>query len=313
MRLIVGTHTGLYLITLDLEKDNALIQVLNYGYYYGIAVWEDRFIAARRTLCLSKLSPTTFEAYNMEGEFAFIPDIDGAKIVDCHQITSGKKGLYITNSANRRLDYVNQQLSEAKHITFTKDPDVDFRINSVSIYGDDLYLCRHNRDIKPSEIFHLKHTDESWVMCGRYPIMDYGVHNLVYDSGWMFYNASDEGKVKAVYLPSYTTEDWERKGSLKTHEIEIEESSHTKGMAVHETLLLVGVSEKVDTMSRFSSQSSIALVDLSINKVIGVLPLRQNNGLPLGNINEIRVLPPLSSKKIAPIGTLEQATETQTL
>jgi hypothetical protein len=291
MQLLVGTHTGLYLVDIDLKSESATLSVINYGYYYGIAVWEDCFLAARRMLCLSKESPTTFEMYSNDFEFLSIPPIEGGTIVDVHQIAAGEHGIYITNSANRRLEFINTETEEKSSLIFTADAEVDFRINSVEVSDDNIFICRHNRDIKPSEIYHLKHDGETWVMCTRYPIVDEEVHNMIYSEGWLLYNASAEGKIKAVYLPSYYTDDWEKKNKIKTYELLVEDGSYTKGMAAKDGILYIGVSEKTDTMERFSSLSSIALVSVKENKVLGTLPLRQTNGLPIGNINEIRILP----------------------
>ena len=66
MRYVVASHNGLFIFDGKLD-DEWVIHWCNRGYYYGVLVEKDHFVAARRIVPYSKDSPTAFERYGLDG------------------------------------------------------------------------------------------------------------------------------------------------------------------------------------------------------------------------------------------------------
>lgn len=285
MQLLIATHNGLFYLDLN----NNFCGCLAEGYFYGIAILPDGFLAAERYDPNSKSSSTTFHHYASDGT-PKLSTLNGADIIDIHQITSDVSGLYICNSGRGILHYIPHDNTPESHIAFTTGSNYESVINSVHASGENIYVVKHNRAKNPSDIVWIKRREDSWTFCTTYQTPHYGIHNVIPENDYFYYNASDAGEIVKLHTNTYDTEDWSKKGTIRIENIQLGKEFHPKGMDLKGDKLVVGISDNGELKTRFNSKSSIAIIDTSTFKVIHLFKPTNPTGKAFGNINEIRII-----------------------
>lgn len=292
VKLVFSTHRGLFFFTIDTAANEGGLQELSFGYYYGIAVYDDYILAARRIdPWSSKVSPTAFEKWSKDGVCLGMSELGGNDIIDVHEMALGPNGLYICNLGNQTVEIRDPLTFELKRNLIFKAGEVPggMMVNSVFVDGDDFYLLFHNRG-QTSFIQHMTHAGEDLVFNRRIFIASNGAHNIAVRNQNLFYNASDSGAVHRLELNDLETEDWDLKGKVPYRCNTFDENLHTKGMALYDDFVIVGASEKGMLNHRFKSESSIEFLETdTFRRAFGFSLIHPNGGF-VGNINEIRVL-----------------------
>ncbi len=218
--------------------------------------------------------------------------LDGNEVIDCHQIALGPNNLYICNAGSNTLDILDPFTYEKKSTLYFGKGGAPGGLlcNSIHVDEDDVYLLFHNRGVVQSFVQYYTHQGDDLIFHWRMPIDSMGAHNIVHWNGRLYYNSSDDGATHCLRPADFDTEDWDKKGKVQIQRFSFRPGWHTKGMAVLDDILIVGLSESGELNHRFISESHIALASLSdMSNAVGNKLIHPINGF-IGNINEIRVV-----------------------
>ena len=205
---------------------------------------------------------------------------------DIHQTAKGKHAKYFCTGSTNGLWIVDEQ--DERLLTLGGDGDASI-VNSCYPDGDFVWVVKHNRDRRPSEIVRLKHWGRDLVVDEIYRTPDFGIHNVHVEGGRIYYNASIAGEIVRLEIADYESEDIEVKLRMPWMRTGFGDM-HVKGMGDAGEHLIVGVSEDGDIHTRFNSHGHLVFVNKETLERDHVFSPRMHKNEPIGNINEIVVI-----------------------
>lgn len=281
--LLIATHNNLIAVRFEEGSDSITIAHLESGYrYYGIALTpHGRLYVAKNTRNVEDVTKIVDILTGEELEFE-VP------LKDVHQITYANNGLYITNTYNNGVVYKSLENGDEHTYTIGGVFENDYaHPNSLWVDGEYVYVLLHNQRFRASEIARLRHNPKEGFDIGfrseiRYKIPHSCCHNIRFDRGLLTYVASEDSTLAQI--------DFLTGRSLRR--LPLKEASYAKGMATKGSRLFVACNELVPHTKRYESNSWLWLYDDF--KGIGErheVELKLPNGEPVGNVNEIRIVP----------------------
>lgn len=273
MHLLVTAHSGAYFC----DPRTGECDLLHPGYVYGADRLPsgDLLLAERDRSVPEGREPTILRRYDEEG--ALLTSSRADDILNVHQLTIIDHSIYICSTGNDTLvRFSTSDLSRADEVLKLSDSSTDtLHLNSVSAFGPYLLVMLHRRGDFPARIGSIAPDRHTTLI----NLHHRACHNVEVHEGYCYYNASSIGYVCR----------WNMNENDAPVEA-VETGGHTKGMAISGGRVYAGVSGIASRTDRFTIESSIAVLDSASMDFIDMLPLRAN-GSPIGNINEVRVLP----------------------
>ncbi|RME47959.1 MAG: hypothetical protein D6791_04550 [Chloroflexi bacterium] len=278
MKLIVSTHAKLLALDLDRHYQLANCRVLSTGHHYGIALLPQN--TGSKYAFLAKHNDRVLTRYEGGSNFVVSDSVKFAGHVGyVHQIAYVNGGIYIANTERNSVVFQGLSVDVYHEYHFYGKHDDFNHVNSVFPCGESVAVLLHNRGRAPSEIIVLDHArNRGFVPKKRIELKHWGCHNVFFDAGHLYYNASQDGRFVVVDLHS--------KRIVRT----LRFPGHTKGLAASDTLLIIGYSEHAVREARASTKGYLAVVDRMSLDVLAIVDL--NIEAPTGNVNEIRLLSP---------------------
>lgn len=289
LRLAVATNNGLFTASFNSDLDCTSVKTVSDEPHYGIAVdYEQSFLYAK-SIHWGDYYPTKMglDVYDISsnppvetGFFEFPP-----WIYYTHQIARARQGFYIANTGYNSLVYLDR--STTRHEYFFEGRRSDWNhVNSVVPAGQYVVVMLHNRSPhRLSELAILQHqADSGFTLVDRKVLPYSGCHNIYSDENALYFNSSRSAGVAKIYPD---------RPSRKSCTLD----GHTKGLAVAEELLIVGVSEYAVRGERSATDGSLVFLDRSSLRRAKVFDLSRAIKTASGNINEVRALIPREDGK----------------
>ena len=304
MIFVITTHSFLVAVEIDSDWHLQSYKILNTGYHYGIALVENdqrgltpgqdgrQFVVYRGGESVSDQNDPRLMVYQQSGnsfsETGSLPF--AAQAGDVHQIAYANGGFYIANTRYNALMFQSLEGDECQEYVFENARSDVNHINSAYPCGHQIFAVLHNRRRKESEIAVLQHdSSRGLALERRISLWHENCHNVFFDEGRLFYNAS---LAKRLVVVDLETERICKKLSFAGLSKDMPANSgHVKGISVTKDYLVVGVSEHTSRHKRPTSHGYLAVVDRHSLSTLAVIDLNfPDLSHPIGNINEVRCL-----------------------
>jgi hypothetical protein len=197
---------------------------------------------------------------------------------DVHQVACVADGLYLANTRHNAVTYYNWESGHREDLVIGGVHTDRHHVNSVFPTSAGIFVLLHNRGRRESEVLLARHeVAVGFEVVWAKSLWDQMAHNIYVDDRYLVYNAS---LARSLVVVQHATRS-------RVHRRRFE--GHTKGLAVTSSHYVVGHSDIAPRHDRGNSSSSLLAVNRNTLEIEAQVAL-QVEGLPVGNINEVRYL-----------------------
>jgi hypothetical protein len=279
---LIGTHRCFFHLKLAGDLTLQDVHVIDQGHTYGICphpVRNDVWLVSRQR---------AFWAYHKTDAGMERGDKLGThgQLQAVHQLAIYGDAVLVADTRHDRLALVDPDSFEIRDShPLANLAGETVHVNSIFPMGDQCVVLLHNGANPPSQAV-LMNLKGGFSEIARVDLQAGSCHNIFCDGHHLLYNASGSRTAHRLALQGSDQNPNQHRDSLIKRF-----GLHTKGLAVSEAYIFLGVSEFVERKLRSQSVGAIVVLDRKTMDEVARIPLTDpETGASSGNINEIRLI-----------------------